>query len=347
MIIEQFQGIVQPMGEHDAGKTLFALQCGARVDKICLFDDDIKGRSIVKSIEKAGGKFGAYHDLVAIAKDKLELKFFEEVRRIIDKIKPGEFDAIVWDTWSLFASKTHPYVVANEMQFRTKWNAKGEFHGGQQWQEARLLEAKLINQMAELTKTLILITHLKESRIEGVKIPGKFEPNASPVLERIPNLRIWLRHNPNSPVPIGLVLKRFTIERLEDGIPISINVLPQKITPHPEHRSLWQTIQYYIENPVDMRPLRPDEMPDRFEMSILSNTLTEEQKHTFNEILRAGIHTKEEDESIASSLSQDDLSQKIKEMLDQKKSLPIIAKELGITISDVKKFVPINPEVNF
>lgn len=335
--MSQFEGIVQTTGEHDSGKTLFAFQCGVLPERICYFDDDIKGRRTVENIKKAGGQLGAHYDLTEIARGKVELKFFEEVRKIIDSIKPGLYDAIIWDTWSMFASKTHSFVVRNEGKFRETWNKMGEIHGSQQWQEARNLEAQLISQMANLTKTVILITHLKKHRIGKVEVPGKFEPNSSPVLERVPNLRLWLRHNPKSPVPIGLILKRFTLEKIVDGRIRSINVLPRKITPRPEDESLWDTIDWYMDNPVGNREPRPEELPDAFEMSILDGTLTVEQKHTFNEILRTGVGFKDEEAALTASVNQEDLSEQVKELFAQKTPLPVIARTLNITIEEVKR----------
>lgn len=339
-----FDGIVHVMGEHDVGKSLFALQCGASPERICYFDDDVKGRSTIQRLTSKGVKFGAYHDLVELAKGKTELIFFNEVRKIIDGIKPGQFDCIIWDTWTNFAAKANAFVVANPAQFKLQWSPMGQIKGAQQWQETRRLEAELINQMGQMTNLIILITHLKDHIINNVKVPGKQIPACSPVLERVPNLRLWLRHNPKSPVPIGLVLKRITDERVENGRIRSVNILPRKIVPRPEDESLWDTIDWYMNNPVGNREPLPSEMPDAFELSILESTLTTEQKHTFNELLRAGVALKDEEAALTASTSQEDLSEQVKELVAQKKPLPVIAKTLNITIEEVKR---LQSEVTF
>lgn len=333
-----FEGIVHITGEHDTGKTLFALQAGAAPERICFFDDDVKGRATVKRIQN----FGAYHDLVGLGKGKTELAFYTAVRKLIDDIKPDLFDCIIFDTWTNFASKANAFVLANPGNFKTMWSPMGQIKGAQQWQETRRLEAEIINQMAELCKTLILITHLKPTIINGVKVPGKFEPAHSPVLERVANLRIWLRQNPNSAVPVGLVLKRITTEVVTERGIRSVNALPRKLVPSPEDESLWDTIQRYLDNPFGNRAAEAHELPTEFEVSILDSTLTKDQKQTFTELLRAGAALKEEEGEIAASFQ--DIGARVKEMLAEKKPIPVIAKALHLTIADVNR---LSTEIDF
>ena len=141
------KGIIHVTGEHDAGKTTFALECGAQPDRICFFDDDVKGRSTVEQIKSAGVKFGAYHDLVALASGKTELDFYASCMDIVEKIKPGQYDAIVWDTWTNFQNVIHPYVLAHRSQFRATWSPMGQIKGAQEWQESHKHEAAILNQL--------------------------------------------------------------------------------------------------------------------------------------------------------------------------------------------------------
>jgi len=62
-------GTMQVTGEHDAGKTTFALECGAEPGRILFIDDDLKGKSTVKEFTDMGVEFGRYVDLVTLVRN--------------------------------------------------------------------------------------------------------------------------------------------------------------------------------------------------------------------------------------------------------------------------------------
>jgi len=150
-----------------------------------------------------------------------------------------------------------------------------------------------------LAPVVIIVTHLKDYYANDAKVPGKQIPAASRTIARVPGFRIWLKHNPESVLPIGLVLKRIATRKITDRGIRTVSVLPRKIVPRPEDESLWDTIGYYFENPVGLRELTPDEIPDEYELSILNETLTKDQKRTLTLMLKAGVvgGEKEEEES--------------------------------------------------
>ena len=287
------EGIVHVTGEHDTGKTTFALESGAAPERICMFDDDVKGRATVNGLLRDGFTFGAYHDLIAIRRGKTELAYHEAVLHIINAIKPEQFDVIIWDTWSHFAATCHPYVVKYPNKFRESWSPMGKIKGPQQWQEARRYEAGLLSFMTTLAKQVVVITHLKDSYINDAKVPDKFIPDASKTLTRIPRLRVWLRQNPSgAPVPIALVLKRLDRKVVEDGMIRTVSVLPRKIIPAKDERSLWDTIWQYWDNPDDQLLTLPTE----YELGILDNTLTTDQKHLLQQMITHGLVRRGEEE---------------------------------------------------
>ena len=98
-------------------------------------------------------------------------------------------------------------------------------------------EATLIEKMLGAAPLVILITHLKDHRIGKIKT-GKQIPDAQRTLEEKASLRLWLRHNPDSPKPIGLVLKRIEKWKLDENGLEAICVLPRRINP-----CTWQKIQ--------------------------------------------------------------------------------------------------------
>ena len=282
-------GIIHITGEHDVGKTTMALECGAMPEKICFFDDDLKGRSVVQDLEEADVELGAYHDLVTLGKGKKGIDFYHAVMEVIDKIKPGQFEVIIFDTWARFAGCMHEYVLAHPQEFRSKYSAKGDIKGGQQWQDTHRLEAETLTKLQSLARTVILVTHLRDHRMGGV-VTGKQEPQGSKTLSRVCRLRVWLRPNADSPVPIALVLKRLdTKVKSKSGALRTVSVLPRKIVPDAATESVWDTIAQYITDPVDTKKLRPHEIPDAYELSLLEGTLTAEQKRTFQQMLDAGL----------------------------------------------------------
>jgi len=322
-------GIIQVTGENDTGKTTFALECGADPSRICFLDSDVKGRATIDQLLADGVKFGDYHDLTHLAEDKNELEFFDAVMSIINGIKKDDFDAILFDTWGRFGKCFHPYVSANPSKFKRKWSPSGKIKGAEMWQEAQQYESRILNQMGKLAPLVVIVSHLKDHWMNSAKT-GKQIPASSRTFNRVPRFRIWLRHNPSSPVPIGLVLKRVDKKIHVEGKGLrTISVLPRKIVPQEGHESLWDTIQWYFDNPVGTREPTKDEIPNEFEMSVLNGTLTAEQRYTLELMLKAGAVDTEEDIDLS---EPDEIEVFVSEMRSQGASDPRIAHSLKETL---------------
>jgi hypothetical protein len=215
----------------------------------------------------------------------------------------------------------------------------------------------MLAHLQTLADTVIIITHLKNYYVENRKVPGVQVPRASSTFDRIPRFRIWLRHNPTSPIPIGLVLKRLDKKVKTDRGLRTVSVLPRKIVPNlqlpeeddaPKDRSLWDTIYRYMDNPIGNREPLPEETPNTYELSILDGILTEEQKINLRLALAAAA---KQDESILAE-NEAEAAEKAKERKeeavlnmkqDEAKRLYItegtsyadIAKETGLTVPQV------------
>lgn len=330
-------GIVQVTGEPDVGKTTFALECGADPSRICFFDGDTKGRATVDQLLSSGVKFGAYHDLTALAEGKREVEFFLAVRGLIDAIEPDQYDAIVFDTWDRFGKCFHPYVAAHPSEFKRNWSPSGRIKGAEMWQEAQQYEARILNRLGTLSPLVVVVSHLKDFYLNSAKT-GKQVPASSRTFSRVPRFRIWLRHNPASPVPIGLVLKRIDTKRYVEGKGLrTVSVLPRKIVPRPGDESLWDTIAWYFKNPVGIREPTPDEIPDEFEMSILDGTLTKEQRYTLELMLKAGAVDSEGEPAVEEE--PDEMVRYVVEMREQGAADPHIAhslKGMGASYPQIK-----------
>lgn len=323
------KGVIHITGEPDSGKTTAALECGAHPRDIWFLDNDVKGRATVLQLLDAGVQFGRYDDLVALRAGKREVEYHEEILRLLDSAKSGTYQAIIWDTWSEFAKTCHDYVAAYPQKFRANWSPKGDIKGAQQWQEARRYEAELLHRLAELAETVVVVTHLKDHNLSGVKT-GKQIPDASPALVRVPSLRLWLRRNVSSPVPIALVLKRVDRKEVTSSGIRTISVLPPKIVPLATERSIWDAINRYWHNPVGLRELLPDELPDDWELSIIRGTLTADQQRVFELMLKAGVV---EVEPVVDDGT--DLAAEAQRLRAEGKTMAEIAGELQVSVPDV------------
>ena len=326
-------GVLHITGEHDTGKTTMALECGAQPGRICMFDDDVKGRATVDDLVQSGVEFGAYHDLTQIDKGKTLLQFHDACMETIGAIEPGQFDAIIWDTWTRFANTCRMVVKANPNRFRapTGWAASGRIKGAEMNKEGTLYEAQIIDQLAHLAPTVILVTHLKNQYISNVAT-GKEIPAHGRTLSRVARMRVWLRQNPDGrPVPIALFMKRFDKKiRTEQGLRTEC-VVPRKVTPLAGERSVWDAIWRYWENPVGDRPPAPEETPNAFELSILDGTLTKDQRRTYNLILKSGVMV--DDDEPASEPK----GPTIESLAEAGNTAEEIAKELGKPLPVVKR----------
>lgn len=259
-------GIINVVGEPDAGKTWFALSSGAAPERTAFIDDDVKGNPIIKEIQAAGRNIGLYHNLVRETDGMRELDFHRYCMTILDSLEEGQFDVLVWDTWTRMENTFHPVVHANPSRFKQFYSAMGQIKGAEEWQAAFAFESAVMAKMAELVPLVILTSHLKKNE-KKVEIAESKKP-----LIQKPRMRVWLRHNPDSPEPIGLMLKRLSKVDFTGGMK-PINVTHRKVVPF-----TWERVLHYWDNPVGNATPPAAEQLNEFELSILDGILTRDQK---------------------------------------------------------------------
>jgi hypothetical protein len=292
-------GIIEITGEHDTGKTLAALfanyQHGVPLNKIAFFHDDVKYPGY------SPDDFGLFVDLV---KETHGMKLFQYRQYVLDKleeVKPGQFDLVIFDTWTKFGESLRNYVISNRYQFRSKdefiMQHDLKVVGAQSWKDAHNHEASIAGQIASKAGCLIVTSHLKAHYAGGARTDKQID-ELGKAWDKICNLRLWLRHNQDSGVPIILVLKRIHKGTVgKDGKPLTVDVLPRRIKPLENEQSIWEAISRYWQEPVGGRELTPDEKPTPFELSILDGTLTEDQKEVWRAELRAEQERAREEEA--------------------------------------------------
>jgi len=333
------KGLIAITGELGTGKTTFALQVMSALGKpvmperILFVDDDIKGSATAQDVKEAGFEFGAYWNIVEMAQGKNELDLFTEVAKRIKDIKKDQYDIIIWDTWSRMELGLQSEVLNNPNEYR-KFYSNSPVYKGMQMRGSvpRDLETKLIGSLMNKVPQLFLISHLKQTYIENTPVPGKFEPDITSSVSKACKTQFWLRHNPSGhPVPVALITKGISKVQIdpEKGYRV-VDVLPKKITPRPEDKSLWDTIAYYWENPIDGREPESHEMPTTEELAIIDGTMTHDQRNIFHDLVKSKSVGEGDDANRG-------VEERVKEMVNDGKKFPVIAKELGITIKEAKE----------
>jgi len=288
-------GLVHITGEPDTGKTTFALSTGFAPSEIAFFDDDLKTQSIADQLKAAGTPFGHYVNLTKKSLSMREIEFHDLVMSELDKLEGKSFKVLIFDTWTRFENTFHPVVQKDPMRFKQFYSPRGDIKGAEIWKASFDYEAIVIDRLLQIAPLVILSTHLKDHNIGAVKTGAQVPDCKKPVVEKS-RIRLWLRHNPNGPAPIGLVLKRLSkVEVGPQGI-VPINVLPRKINP-----CTWPRILEYWDKPIGDNEPSADEVPNAFELSILDGVLTADQKDALR-INRVEADIKVQDENEARRL---------------------------------------------
>jgi len=318
-------GLISVAGDYDVGKSSFALAYPfVKPGEIAVFNSDIRDVQTLDTI-------GVHHvNLVTVAEQhKLELDFHNAVMKMIDGIEPGKYKVIIFDTWHSFARTFHAYVLKHKHKYTSQLVGTGEIIGGKIWAQVRRHEGFVINALLSKAPTLILTAHLKTHYESGHKTQLRV-PAFSPAVTKASAMKLWLRKQPNSPVPIALVEKRLSTRTYdkEKQCIRTVSVLPQKITPTSEDTSLWDTILRYIDNPIGLREPTPEETLTEREITDMAGILSPEDRDTLLEMIKhAPVEEKE-------PVSFDD---DIRAMLAKGVSALDIAKAFAVPVSKVKE----------
>lgn len=275
-------GIVHLFGEDGVGKSTFPFTVPVSNYKkfVVLDDDSSKSRTLAAQTECV------YHDLLEEAGDMDEVSFHKYVLDLVSGL-PDDLDVIVFDNATRFFTGGHSYIVDNFDEYRKHKRGSGAIIGAYQWKALREHHLpRFYSLLSRKAKIVFIITHEKEQTdSSGIKT-GAMEPAADKSLRKGANVTIRLTRNQSgSSVPTGLVIKDIT------KIP-PVRVLPSRI-----EQCDWPTIMEYWESPVGLRDLRDDETPDEFEQSLITGSLTPEQKRVYE--LRMQLEMLQESQQMA------------------------------------------------
>ncbi len=279
-----YRGVIEIVGDHDVGKTIAALQASNNMKDVVFVDDDVKGEGTVKQMKEAGIEFDLY---INLAEERLKLSAAPTpdelwqyvVLPTIEKITEKKRKVIIWDTWRIVYQSARGHVEKNQQKYKDVVNfSRGTsiMIQGLMSKVARMLERKQMNELKAVSDLLIITHHVKDNYVNNV-IVGKI-PESSATFDEVCNMRLWLRRNQQSKVPVMLFLKRPNLPIVDKGKLKFVNIVPLKITPTDKHESIWDAIEDYQKNPIQSRVPRQDETPTPEEFAAISGTLTDEQR---------------------------------------------------------------------
>lgn len=329
-----FRGLGHVTGEPDTGKTSLCLSVpGVMPEDVFFLDDDLKTRGLAASFAAAGHPFWQYVDLITQFKEfaasshkTKPLDFYNFVndkiqaaQTAIFKLERRQPKVLVFDNWSRMETAIRAYS-------ETVMSSISDLTPGQQknmsmmtWSYTYQEYSRFLGELMKIAPMVFITTHIKEKWGS----PGVLEARGQRPLIENSTMRLWLRHNPAGPVPIGLVIKRLHRMDVVDGGIKPVNVLPRKISP-----CNWERIMWYMANPIGERQPERDEMPNAFELSILDGTLTDDQKNALKLAANQPARSEEEDFAPVEPVDEAKVT-KAKELKAMGKSLPEIVKEIG------------------
>jgi len=312
-ILVPYRGIIEIVGEHDGGKTLAALGVSYPYKKTVFVDDDVKGDATVKKLEELEGKkreeiFADYIDLrlwrAKLGKTPTATQLLEKVvDPVVEQICKKKHEVIIWDTARIIYQSARGHVDTHQSDYRSVVNFRGssQIIQGLVSRVARMIEQSYLSKLRDACEVLVVTHHIKDWYANNVVV-GVI-PESSSTYSEICTMRMWLRRNPYNMLPTILFLKRPNIpskSRSKSGRMRFINVVPPKITPSAKDESIWDAIARYEADPIGNRELRPDETPTKEEMSLISGTLSDDQKALMMEALK---HMEKEKETVSRIIS--------------------------------------------
>jgi hypothetical protein len=279
------RGVVSIFGGHDSGKTSAALGANGNPETTHFIDSDLKGGATAQQLREAGVQFGGYYDMTPHFSgmkptENYAVKFRETIFGL-----PEHTDLIVVDNWQPVYESLRMHVDNNRPSFKDiiKWSPNSTINNGLVSKVARRLEEALLQELSRRSKLVIVTHHLKDRYVQNVVV-GKV-PEASKLFDRVCVMRIWLRHNPASPVPIILFPKRPNKPMLVDGQLRFENYLPRRAVPLQTERSIWDTIERYHADPIGNRLPSPNETPNEYELAMMAGVLSADAKRTLETAL--------------------------------------------------------------
>jgi hypothetical protein len=268
-MINPIKGIVSVTANYGVGKTEFCLSCGVQPEEIVYINDDGKETGLED-------QFGQFFSFIRETKGMKQLELHQHGLDLIERIKSNR--VIIWDTWTRFELSfiTYGRVNPNKLRNQDEWSRLAAIKGSEMMKEALNYEVSILNSLKGKCDILFITCHLKPNYINGVEIAGKSKPEHNNAVQKAANLRLWLTPNARSQSPTGLVMKNISKREITER-----GIRPTQVLPLRLERCDWDNILTYWDNPIGDRETVEGEQPNSFELSLIEDTLTAEDKRLY------------------------------------------------------------------
>ena len=194
----------------------------------------------------------------------------------------------MFDIWESFGDSLRDYVAKNHAKMNVSWSPSGKYAAMQRIAYSKTLQSVILEKATQTAGIVIITTHLKHMYQDDMKLELK-EPAVPDEVKKTMRGFFWLRTNSEHPMPLALTVKNVSSVEVDKKTfrMRPVNVFPPKLSHKAIKRagamSVWDVIDYYLENPVGTRDLEEYERATEFEEGMISGTLTEDQKQALNE----------------------------------------------------------------
>lgn len=333
-----WRGLNHVTGEPDTGKTTFCLTVpGVKPGEIIFFDSDLKTRALAESFEKVGHPFWGYYDLTTLFKESGKQKPIDFYKMVMDKVDAClnrilRGDAVqpkvcVFDNWSPMETGIRSYSESIMSLISDLSPGQQKAMSQMTWSYTYEEYARVLGEFLKLAPMFFITTHVREKYL----FPGVLEARGQRPLTEKSTFRVWLRHNPDGPAPIGLILKRIQRMMVTDESIKPVNVLPRRVKP-----LTWGRIFEYFDNPLGDAQPNPEEIPNDFELSILDGVLTADQKDALHSSVNKIKEEAAAEEAESAAMADEQMRERARELKAEGNSLPDIVKEFGGAVTPAR-----------
>ena len=349
----EFEGVMRITGYRGAGKSFLASQADLPANVLYL-DFEEKGAGIDSQL-----KFGAFHSMQSEASGG-EVKanpvaLFDYTMRLVRDIPNGRFTTAVIDNVAPFELGIKAEALRNVDRYcdafgLNKKNVLAGRYGG-----ANAVMNYWISEFVGVLRSkgirlVIVISHIGNRWSQGVEIPNKHTIKGGRKWDELSILSLIMMPGSKPPVPDAIVQKEQlgSIELDVDNLtPDQIDAMMRGEGGHTITRRLpyripgctFQKIRWYLANPANIEQPAPGEVLVDAEFNPFKSSLTNQQISYLRDAIKAEERAQEQTEALVASLSMSPEQKRAREMKDSGTPLPLIAKELGLSVPEVAKLL--------
>ena len=331
-------GVVYISGKRGLGKSWLASQLEIP-ERVAFFDFEEKGQGIDAQLN-----FGLYTQPTVEASEKGTdpLYIWNSVQNTIEKMEFGRYTVAIIDNVSYLELALAGESRRNLREYVTQFGlnmanvTSGRF-GGISSVVNNLVSAKISHPLRKKGVKLVVITsHIKPRWGSGGIIFNKFTQKGADRWNELSVLTLILVPGEHNPIPAAIVLKE-QLGKIRWDKETKEFVMYRRF-PYRLPDATGQAIRYYLEHPANLKEPAEGEKLIQSEIDPYLEELTTEQIAVTLQIAEAQRREDERNEEIEKQiLAQSNVEnlKRAQSLRDEGKSMPAIAREMNISISDV------------